>query len=73
MTVREQSSQDPERKARDRDIVGAEAAFRRAAAKARERAFRTTGKVAVFKGGRVVWQKPDGTFTNDPEGRPKPP
>ncbi len=71
MTARERSSQDPGSKPRDPDIVGAEAALRRAAVKARERAFRTTGKVAVFKDGRVVWEKADGTFTDDPDGRPK--
>ena len=73
MTARKQPSQDPERKPRDPDFVGAEAALRRAAKKARRRAFQTTGKVAVFKDGRVVWQKADGTFIDDPEGRPKVP
>ena len=73
MTARKQPSQDPERKPRDPDFVGAEAALRRAAVKARRRAFQTSGKVAVFKDGRVVWQKADGTFIDDPEGRPKVP
>ena len=71
MTAGKQPTQDRERKPRDPDFVGAEAAMRRAAVKARRRAFRTSGKVAVFREGRVVWQKPDGTFTDGPEGRPK--
>ena len=71
MTSRNNSHQDPPKKPRDPDFVGAEADLRRAAVKARERAFRTTGKVAVFKDGRVVWEKADGTFTDDPGGRPK--
>ena len=71
MTARKLPSQDPERTPRDSDFVGAEAALRRAAVKARRRAFQTSGKVAVFKDGQVVWQRADGTFTVDPEGRPK--
>ena len=73
MTVQEHENKGPTTKPRDPDFVGAEAAMRRAAVKARRRAFRTIGKVAVFIDGKVVWQKPDGTFIEDPEGRPKPP
>ena len=68
MTTRNNSHQDPPRKPRDPDFVGAEAALRRAAKKARRRAFQTTGKVAVFIDGKVVWQRPDGSFIDEPEG-----
>ena len=44
-------------KTRDTDFKGALAALQRAAVKARQRAFDTTGSVAIVKDGRVVWQK----------------
>ena len=50
---------------RDTDFKGALAALQRAAAKARQRAFDTTGSVAIVKGGRVVWQREDGTLLDN--------
>ena len=43
------------------------AALRRAAVKARRRAFETTGSVAIIEGGRIFWQKEDGTLLDEPE------
>ena len=54
-------------KSRDTDFNGALAALQRAAAKARRRAFDTTGWVAIVKDGRVAWQKEDGTLLQEPE------
>ena len=67
-----QKPDDPEpseksRKPRDPDFIGAEAALSRAAERARRRAFETVGAVAVFKNGRVVWEKADGTYVDDLE------
>ena len=67
-----QKPDDPEpseksRKPRDPDFIGAEAALSRAAKRARRRAFETIGAVAVFKNGRVVWEKADGTYVGDLE------
>ena len=67
-----QKPDDPEpseksRKPRDPDFIGAEAALSRAAERARRRAFETVGAVAVFKNGRVVWEKADGTCVDDLE------
>ncbi len=59
MTTQKHENQDPESKPRDPDFVGAETAMRRAAVKARRRAFQTSGRVAVFKDGRIVWQTAD--------------
>lgn len=44
---------------RDPDMVGAEAAMKRAAAKARERAWRAGSGVAVWKDGAVVIEYPE--------------
>ena len=67
-----QKPNDPEsseksRKPRDPDLVGAEIAMRRAAERARRHAFETIGAVAVFKDGRVVWEKADGTYVDELE------
>ena len=60
---------------RDPDMIGAEAAMHRAAKKARQRAFETIGALAVWKDGKMVWEKPDGTYTDeleyDPEAKKK--
>ncbi|MDE0109179.1 MAG: hypothetical protein OXN96_15290 [Bryobacterales bacterium] len=48
----------PER-SRDPDFVGAEAALRRAAERARRRAAECGTAIAIFKDGKVVWVKPD--------------
>ena len=67
MTRRDQDSGHPGVKFQDADFVGALVALQRAAVKARRRAFDTTGSVAIFKDGRVVWQKEDGTLLDKPE------
>lgn len=41
-------------KARDADLVGSEAALRRAAARAREQARRSVGYVVVYRDGKIV-------------------
>ena len=53
------SSQDQKstRKPRDPDLAGAEVAMRRAAKRARRRAAKTTGSVAVYKDGKIVQEK----------------
>ena len=70
MTVREQDDGYRAAKSRDMDFIGALAALRRSAIKARRRAFETTGSVAIVKDGRVAWQKEDGTLLDEPEQRP---
>lgn len=70
MTTQEAGDQGlPEKpkKPRDPDFVGAEAALHRTAKRARRHAFETIGAVAVFKDGRVVWEKADGTYADDLE------
>ena len=52
---------------RDTDFNGALAALQRAAVKARQRAFDTTGSVAIVKDGRVVWQMENGILIDEPE------
>ena len=52
---------------RDADFNGALAALRRAAVKARRRAFDTTGSVPIVEEGRVFWQTEDGTLLDVPE------
>lgn len=54
MTPEDQEKQDPGKELRDPDMVGAEAALRRAAVVARRRAIATTGWVAVFKDGKII-------------------
>ena len=44
---------------RDPDFVGADAALRRAAERARRRAAECGTAIAIFEDGRVVWVKPD--------------
>ena len=67
MRAREQDDGYRPVKSRDTDFNGALAALQRAAVKARQRAFHTTGSVAIVKDGRVVWQKEDGTLLDEPE------
>ena len=57
MTIQKQGNQELTNKSRDPDFVGAEAAMRRAAELARRRAIETSGSVAVFKDGKIVWDK----------------
>lgn len=44
----------------DPDIVGADAALRRAAERARRRAAACGNDIAIFQDGKIVWVKPDG-------------
>lgn len=67
MTVREHDDGYLTLRSRDADFIGALAALRRAAAKARRRAFDTTGSVAIVKDGKVFWQKEDGTLLGERE------
>ena len=46
--------------ARDPDIVGADAALRRAAERARRRAAACGNDIAIFQDGKIVWVKPYG-------------
>ena len=61
MSAREQDDGYRPVKSRDTDFIGAMTALRRAAAKARRRAFDTIGSVAIVKDGRVVWRRQRGT------------
>ena len=65
MTTQKQGHQETTEKQRDPDFVGAEIALHRAAKRARHRAMETVGAVAVFKDGKVVWEKADGTFDDE--------
>ena len=67
MTTQKQGHQETTEKQRDPDFVGAEIAMHRAAKRARRRAMETVGAVAVFKDGKVVWEKADGTFDDELE------
>ena len=67
MITREQDDGHQPVTSRDADFSGALAALQRAAVKARQRAFDTTGLVVIVKDGRVVWQKEDGTLLDKPE------
>lgn len=57
MTTQKHGNQEPPKKPRDADFFGAEAAMCRAAELARRRAIETSGSVAVFKDGKIVWDK----------------
>ena len=67
MTTRKQEHQGTTEKQRDPGFVGAEAAMHRAAKRARRRAMETIGAVAVFRDGKVVWEKAEGTFDDELE------
>ncbi len=60
MKPRESDDRRPAASARDPDLAGAEAAMRRAAERARRRAWENGGAIAVFEDGRIVWVKADG-------------
>ena len=68
MTTRKQQNQEQAEQSRDVDLVGAEAALRRAVERSRRRAMETIGAVAAFRDGKVVWERADGTFIDDLEG-----
>lgn len=67
MTTQKQEHQGTTEKQRDPDFVGAETAMHRAAKRARRRAMETIGAVAVFRDGKVVWEKADGTCADELE------
>lgn len=48
--------QSADRRPRDPDLAGVEAALLRAAAVARRRAAETTGTIPIFRDGKVVYQ-----------------
>ena len=58
-------NQKPTKKPRDPDLVGAEIALRRAAERVRRRAAETGSAVVVFRDGKVVWEKADGTSCDE--------
>lgn len=57
MTTRKQRGRNSATKLRDRDLIGADAAMLRASERARRRAIETTGSVAIFRDGEIVWEK----------------
>ncbi len=67
MTTQQQHDGLQPMESQDSDFIGALAALRRAAVKARQRAFDTTGSVAIVKDGKVAWQKKDGTLLDGPK------
>ena len=65
MATKLQLSEGAAEESRDPDFTGAEIALRRAANRARQRAINNIGAVAVFRDGKVVWEKPDGTTDDE--------
>ena len=69
MTTPRKEGQDPTQKPRAPDFDGALAALKRAAIKARRRAIETSGYVAVFRDGEIVWDDAlPGLDAEDAEG-----
>ena len=56
--MNEQHTEDKKaaKRPRSKDLIGAEAALRRAAIKARRRAIETTGSVPTWKDGKIVYE-----------------
>ena len=52
----ERNEQESQKRERPELLIGAEAALRRAAIKARKRAIENTGSVAVWKDGKIVYE-----------------
>ena len=71
MTSRNEQTPAQVKRPRDPDMIGAEAAMHRAAQKARRKSFDAGLPVAVFKDGKVLWEKPDGTYTDELEYDPE--
>ena len=67
MTTKLRLGEGATEESRDPDFAGAEIALRRAAIRARQRAIENIGAVAVFRDGRVVWEKSDGTTCDELE------
>ena len=63
--MQKQGDQGATKKQRDPDFVGAEIALRRAAERVRQRAAETGSAVVVFRDGKVVWEKADGTYSDE--------
>ena len=67
MTTWKEGNEEQAEQSRDTDRIGAEAALRRAVERSRRRAMETIGAVAAFRDGKVVWERADGTFTDELE------
>ena len=67
MTTQQRLREGASEKSRDSDFASAEIALRRAANRARRRAINNIGAVAVFRDGKVVWEKSDGTTDDELE------
>ena len=67
MTTQKNGNQEQAEQSRDTDRIGAEVALRRAVERSRQRAMETIGAVAAFRDGKVVWERADGTFTDELE------
>ena len=67
MAIRRHGNLEPAQRSRDPDFVGAEEALHRAAERSRRQAMDTIGAVAAFRDGKVVWERADGTFTDELE------
>ncbi len=59
MKTRKSDKQTPQKRPRDPDLIGAEAAMHRAAARARRRAARHTGYIVVYENGEIIRVKVD--------------
>ena len=70
MTIHKHGNRGTAQNSRDPDFAGAETALRRAVERSRRRAMETIGAVAAFRDGRVVWERADGTFTDEVEDVP---
>ena len=71
MTTQKNGNQEQAEQSRDTDRIGAEVALRRAVERSRRRAMETIGAVAAFRDGKVVWERADGTFTDELEDASK--
>ena len=58
-------NQKSTKKPRDPDLVGAEVVLRRAAERVHRQAAETGSSVVVVRDGKVVWEKADGTFSDE--------
>ena len=57
MATQKQQGSNLDKKLQGQDLVGAEAAILRAAKLACRRAIETTGSIAIFRDGEIVWEK----------------
>ena len=56
MNERQTEGKKAAKRPRSKDLIGAEAALRRAAVKALQRAIETTGSVPTWKDGKIVYE-----------------